>query len=73
MLKYCFSNDCPCDEERSCKQAAAGGHLDCVRFLFDKVEPSRETEEEAAHTGSMRWSHRHLEISSLKKERYLMR
>ena len=20
MLKYCFSNDCPCDEEESCKQ-----------------------------------------------------
>ena len=53
MLKYCFSNDCPYDEEESCKQAAAGGHLDCVRFLFDKVEPSRETEEKAAHTGSI--------------------
>ena len=24
------------------------GHLDCLRFLFDKVKPSRETEEEAA-------------------------
>ena len=49
MLKYCFSNNCPYDEERSCKLAAKGGHLDCVRFLFDKVEPSRGTEEEAAH------------------------
>ncbi|CAL6434013.1 unnamed protein product [Bathycoccus prasinos] len=48
MLKYCFSNDCPCDEERSCKLAAAGGHLDCVRFLFDKLKPSRKTEKEAA-------------------------
>ena len=48
MLQYCFSNGCPCDEEKSCKQAAIGGHLDCVRFLFDKVEPSRETEKEAA-------------------------
>ena len=48
MLKYCFSNGCPCDEEESCKQAAAGGHLDCLRFLVDKVEPSRETEKEAA-------------------------
>ena len=48
MLKYCFSNDCPYDEEASCKQAAAGGHLDCLRFLFDKVKPSRETEEDAA-------------------------
>jgi hypothetical protein len=49
MLKYCFSNDCPCDEEMSCKIAAAKGHLDCLRFLFDKVKPSRETEKEAAH------------------------
>ena len=46
MLKYCFSNDCPYDEEESCKQAAIEGHLDCLRFLFDKVKPSRETEEE---------------------------
>jgi hypothetical protein len=48
MLKYCFSNGCPCDEEESCIQAAAGGHLDCLRFLFDKVKPSRDTEKEAA-------------------------
>jgi len=48
MLKYCFSNGCPCDEEKSCKQAAIGGHLDCLRFLVDKVKPSRETEEDAA-------------------------
>ena len=49
MLKYCFSNGCPCDEEKSCFQAAIKGHLDCVRFLFDKVKPSRDTEEDAAH------------------------
>ena len=48
MLKYCFSNECPCDEKKSCTLAAYRGHLDCVRFLFDKVEPSRETEKEAA-------------------------
>ena len=48
MLKYCFSNECPCDEEMSCKIAAKGGHLDCLRFLVDKVKPSRETEKEAA-------------------------
>ena len=48
MLKYCFSNGCPCDEEESCKQAAVGGHLDCLRFLVDKVKPSRETERTAA-------------------------
>ena len=48
MLRYCFSNGCPCDEEESCVQAALGGHLDCLRFLFDKVKPSRKTEEEPA-------------------------
>jgi len=48
MLKYCFSNDCPCDEKESCELAAGEGHLDCVRFLFDKVKPSRETEKEVA-------------------------
>ena len=48
MLKYCFSNGCPCDEEKSCELAADGGHLDCLRFLFDKLKPSRKTEKEAA-------------------------
>jgi hypothetical protein len=48
MLKYCFSNGCPYDEGESCKQAAIGGHLDCLRFLVDKVKPSRETERTAA-------------------------
>ena len=48
MLKYCFSNGCPYDEEASCKQAACKGHLDCLRFLVDKVKPSRETERTAA-------------------------
>jgi len=49
MLKYCFSNDCPYEEEEACAQASGAGHLDCLRFLVDKVKPSRETEEEAAH------------------------
>jgi len=48
ILKYCFSNGCSCDEGESCVQAAYQGHLDCLRFLFDKVKPSRDTEEEAA-------------------------
>ena len=46
MLKYCFSNGCPCDEGEACGQAAMKGHLDCLRFLFDKVKPSRDTEKE---------------------------
>jgi len=48
ILKYCFSNGCPCDEEESCKLAAWLGHLDCLRFLFEKVKPSRDTEKEVA-------------------------
>ncbi|CAL6352835.1 PREDICTED: similar to predicted protein [Bathycoccus prasinos] len=48
MLKYCFSNECPCDEEMSCKIAAIRGHLDCLRFLFGKVKPSRDMEKKAA-------------------------
>ena len=35
-------------KKESCEQAALGGHLDCLRFLFDKVKPSRDTEKEAA-------------------------
>ena len=62
MLKYCFSNDCPCDEKEACGQAAIKGHLDCIRFLFDKVKPSRETEKEAAMQAAAIWSHGHLEI-----------
>ena len=48
MLQYCFSNGCPCDGKKSYIRAALEGHLDCVRFLFDKVKPSRDTEKEAA-------------------------
>ena len=48
MLKYCFSNGCPCDEEEACRLAVCEGNLDCLRFLFDQVEPSRDTEEDAA-------------------------
>ena len=48
ILKYCFSNGCPCDEEESCARAALGGHLDCLRFLFDKLKPSRKTGKETA-------------------------
>ena len=33
-------------KKRSCRYAARKGHLDCLRFLFDKVEPSRDTEKD---------------------------
>ena len=56
MLKYCFSNDCPYDEKQACKHAAIEGHLDCLRFLFAKVKPSRETEKEVAGQATG-WGH----------------
>jgi hypothetical protein len=59
MLKYCFSHNCPCDKKKACKQAASGGNLDCLRFLFDKVKPSRDTEEEAAYQAA---GHGYLDI-----------
>ena len=49
MLNYCFANDCPYYEEESCGFAARNGHLDCLRFLLDKVKPSRETEQRVAY------------------------
>ena len=52
MLKYCFANDCPYDETTVCPVAAREGHLDCLRFLFDKLKPSRETEKEAAQAAA---------------------
>ena len=52
MLKYCFAHNCPYDKQKSCRQAAATGHLDCLRFLFDKMKPSRETEKDAAETAA---------------------
>jgi len=48
MLKYCFANNCPCDGHQSCCNAAGKGQLDCLRFLFDKMKPSRETVGKAA-------------------------
>ena len=48
MLKYCFANDCPCNERAACLAAAIKGHLDCLRFLFAKFKPSREMEKKAA-------------------------
>jgi len=52
MLKYCFANGCPYDEKESCLVAAGEGHLDCLRFLFEKVKPSRETEAGAAQVAA---------------------
>jgi len=52
ILKYCFANSCPCDVEKSCCNAAGNGSLNCLRFLFDKVKPSRKTVEQAAEVAA---------------------
>jgi len=55
MLKYCFANGGPYDETTTttARRVAAGkGHIDCLRFLFAKVKPSRETEKDAAETAA---------------------
>jgi hypothetical protein len=55
MLKYCFANGGPYDETTTttaCRVAAGKGHIDCLRFLFAKVKPSRETEKDAAETAA---------------------
>ena len=53
MLKYCFANGCPYDETTACRVAAGKGHIDCLRFLFAKVKPSRETEKDAAQAAAI--------------------
>jgi hypothetical protein len=52
MLKYCFAHDCPCDKKWAFIEAAGEGYIDCLRFLFDKVKPSRETEKDAAEAAA---------------------
>jgi hypothetical protein len=59
MLKYCFANDCPCDERESCVQAAMKGNLDCLRFLLDKLKPSPEVERDATFQAA---AYGHLDI-----------
>jgi len=47
MVEYCLANHNPCDEKTACNQAAIEGQLDCLRFLLDKLKPSREVERDA--------------------------
>ena len=48
ILKYCFAHNCPYGDQELCGIAAGKGHIDCLRFLFAKVKPSRKTEQDAA-------------------------
>jgi len=50
ILKYCIANGCPHYESEDVVEltlwfrATTKGHLDCLRFLFDEMKPSREME-----------------------------
>ena len=50
ILKYCFANECPHYESEDVVEltlwfrATTKGHLDCLRFLFDVMIPSRAME-----------------------------
>ncbi|CAL6317460.1 unnamed protein product [Bathycoccus prasinos] len=49
MVKYCVANKCPIDEG-ACAYAAWKGHVDCLRVLFEELDPPEEsgTEERVA-------------------------
>ena len=37
MVKYCFANDCPINET-ACSNAAANGHLECLKYLHEEAK-----------------------------------
>ncbi|CAL6327132.1 unnamed protein product [Bathycoccus prasinos] len=49
MVKYCVASECPIDEG-ACAYAAENGHVDCLRVLFEELDPPEEsgTEERVA-------------------------
>ena len=62
MLKYCFSNDCPYDEEGSCELAAGRGSPRLSSISFRQSETFARDGRGSGNTSSMRWSRGHLEI-----------
>ena len=67
MMKYCFSNDCPCDEERSCEQAAIEGNLDSSISFRQSGTFARYGSGSGRRSGRM-GAHRHLEIFRRRKK-----
>ena len=68
MLKYCFSNDCPYDEEAACKQAAAGWTPRLSSISFRPSGTFARDGKRSGTTGSSIWSLRHLEIFRRRKK-----
>ena len=62
MLKYCFSNNCPCDKEESCKLAAKGGAPRLCSISFRQSETFARDGKRSGNASSRSGSHRHLEI-----------
>ena len=62
MLKYCFSNNCPYDEEESCIHAAAGWKARLCSISFRQSETFKRDGRKSGTSGSRKGSHRHLEI-----------
>ena len=62
MLKYCFSNDCPYDEEGSCKLAAGRGSPRLSSISFRQSETFAKDGSGSGRTSNMRWSRGDLEI-----------
>ena len=54
MLKYCLENQCPMDEG-VCTGAAAGGSLECLKYLHEEVKApwDRETAVQASKNGHL--------------------
>ena len=67
MLKYCFSNECPCDEERSCEQAAIEGNLDSS-ISFRQSGTFARYGRRCGNTSNMPWSRRDREIFRRRKK-----
>ena len=58
MLKYCFSNGCPCDEEESCELAADWRTPRLSSISFRQSETFARYGRRSGNTSSMRWSRR---------------
>ncbi len=43
MVKYCVANECPMDG-RACGWAAAGGHLECLKYLREEAKAPCDSE-----------------------------
>ena len=63
MLKYCFSNGCPCDKKEVCEQAAYGRTPRLSSISFGQSEPFAKDGRRCGTSGSRKGSRGHREIS----------